>query len=53
MSERKGFLDFAEVLKRMEEFDLVQFGIEDVIRSGIVRSFLIAEHEYEQETATT
>ena len=52
-SERKGFLDFAEVLKRMEEFDLVQFGIEDVIRSGIVRSFLIAEHEYEQETATT
>ena len=53
MSERKGFLDFAEVLKRMECFDLVQFGIEDVIRSGIVKSFLIAEHEYEQETATT
>ena len=51
-SERKGFLDFAEVLKRMEEFDLVQFGIEDVIRSGIVRSFLIAEHEYEQEAKT-
>jgi predicted ribonuclease YlaK len=53
MSERKGFLDFAKVLERMEEFDLVQFGIEDVIRSGIVKSFLIAEHEYEQETATT
>jgi phosphate starvation-inducible PhoH-like protein len=53
MSERKGFLDFAEVLKRMECFDLVQFGIEDVIRSGIVKDFLIAEHEYEQETATT
>jgi predicted ribonuclease YlaK len=53
MSERKGFLDFAKVLERMEEFDLIQFGIEDVIRSGIVRSFLIAEHEYEQETATT
>jgi predicted ribonuclease YlaK len=53
MSERKGFLDFAEVLKRMECFDLVQFGIEDVIRSGLVRQFLIAEHEYEQETATT
>jgi predicted ribonuclease YlaK len=53
MSERKGFLDFAKVLDRMEEFDLIQFGIEDVVRSGIVKSFLIAEHEYEQETATT
>ena len=51
-SERKGFLDFVEVLKRMEEFDLVQFGIEDVIRSGIVKSFLIAEHEMLAEAET-
>lgn len=44
-TERKGFIDFAKVLERMEEFDLIQFGIEDVVRSGIVKSFLVAEHE--------
>lgn len=44
-SERKGFLDFVEVLNEMECFDLIKFGIEDVVRSGIVKSFLEAEHK--------
>lgn len=49
-TERKGFIDFAKVLERMESFDLIQFGIEDVVRSGIVREFLVAEHELENGT---
>lgn len=51
-SERNGILDFIEVLKRMQSFDLIQFTIEDVIRSGIVKEFLIAEHELETEHLT-
>lgn len=50
-SERKGFIDFAKVLERMESFDLIKFEIEDVVRSGIVKQFLIAEHELEVQGA--
>lgn len=53
-SERNGFIQFSQVLRKMESFDLIQFGIEDVVRSGIVKEFLIAEQQFfENDTIKT
>ena len=41
ISERTGIIDFQRILQNMEEFSLVEFGIEDIVRSGLVKSYLI------------
>ena len=38
-----GLPDFLEILKMMPSFRQVVFGIEDIVRSGLVKEFLIAE----------
>jgi len=48
-SERNGFIEFTKVLGQMESFDLIQFTIDDVVRSNLVKEFLMAEKKvYEQ-----
>lgn len=37
---RNGFGQFYKVLKEMEEFDFVEFGVEDIVRSKLVKSYL-------------
>ncbi len=47
--EQSGVLQFLKVLSLMEEdFKRVDFTIDDVVRSGLVRRFLMAEHELRQ-----
>jgi len=41
ISERTGIIDFQRILQEMEEFQLIEFGIEDIVRSGLVKSYLI------------
>ena len=41
ISERTGIIDFQRILQNMEEFALIEFGIEDIVRSGLVKSYLI------------
>ena len=41
ISERSGILDFQRIIQNMEEFSLIEFNIEDIVRSGLVRSYLI------------
>lgn len=41
ISERSGILDFQRILQNMDEFSLVEFDIEDIVRSGLVKSYLI------------
>ena len=41
--DRDGYHNFQAILDDMEEFDVVEFGIGDIIRSGLVRSYLIAK----------
>ena len=41
ISERTGIIDFQRILQNMEEFALVEFGVEDIVRSGLVKSYLI------------
>ena len=42
-NERTGIIDFQRILQNMEEFSLIEFGIEDIVRSGLVKSYLIAK----------
>ena len=41
--DRDGYHNFQAILDEMEEFEIVEFGIGDIVRSGLVRSYLIAK----------
>ena len=41
--DQDGYHNFQAILGEMEEFEIVEFGIGDIIRSGLVRSYLIAK----------
>ena len=41
--DRNGYNNFQSILNEMEEFVVVDFDIGDIIRSGLVRSYLIAK----------
>ncbi len=43
--ERRGIGDFLKVVDRMGTFELVEFGYDDILRSDMVREFLIARDE--------
>ena len=42
-NERNGILDFQRILEEMDEFSMVEFGINDIVRSGLVKSYLISK----------
>ena len=42
-NERTGILDFQKILQTMPEFSLIEFNIEDIVRSGLVKSYLISK----------
>ena len=42
-NERNGVLDFQRILQGMEEFEEIEFGISDIVRSGLVKSYLISK----------
>jgi len=42
-NERNGILDFQRILENMDEFSTIEFGINDIVRSGLVKSYLISK----------
>ena len=42
-NERTGILDFLQIVQAMPSFDSIEFGIDDIVRSGLVREYLIAK----------
>ena len=44
-NERNGIIDFMKIIRSMPSFDLIEFGIEDIVRSGLVKEYLIAKLE--------
>ena len=42
-TDRTGIIDFQRILQTMDEFSLIEFGIEDIVRSGIIKSYIIAK----------
>ena len=44
-NERNGIVDFMAVLRKMPSFDIIEFGVEDIVRSGLVKEYIIAKME--------
>jgi phosphate starvation-inducible protein PhoH len=44
-NETSGLKDIMEVLNNMSGIETIQFGVDDIVRSGFVREFIIAEYE--------
>ena len=42
-NERNGIVDFMNVLRLMPSFDIIEFGVDDIIRSGLVKEYIIAK----------
>ena len=42
-NERSGVLDFMKILQTMPSFVCTEFGIEDIVRSGMVREYLVSK----------
>ena len=42
-NEREGILDFLRILKQMPSFTCVEFGIDDIVRSGLVKEYLVSK----------
>ena len=39
-----GLKDFMRIIKSMNEFDFIEFGIEDIVRSDFVKSYLTEKY---------
>ena len=42
-NERNGIVDFMNVLRLMPSFDIIEFGVDDIVRSGLVKEYIIAK----------
>jgi predicted ribonuclease YlaK len=42
-NERNGIIDFMKILRSMPSFDIIEFGIDDICRSGLVKEYIIAK----------
>ena len=44
-NERNGIVDFMKIIRSMPSFNSIEFGINDIVRSGLVKEYLIAKLE--------
>ena len=44
-NERNGIHDFMSVLRLMSSVDIIEFGVEDIVRSGLVKEYILAKME--------
>jgi predicted ribonuclease YlaK len=44
-NERNGIVDFMSVLRKMPSFDIIEFGVDDIVRSGLVKEYILAKME--------
>ncbi len=44
-NDRNGIVDFMGILRKMPSFDIIEFEIDDIVRSGLVKEYIIAKME--------
>jgi|TARA_B100001094_G_scaffold81480_1_gene77729 phosphate starvation-inducible protein PhoH len=42
-NERNGIVDFMRILRAMPSFDIIEFGLDDIVRSGLVKEYIVAK----------
>ena len=47
--ERSGMADFLKILRRMTAFDTIEFGAEDIVRSRLVKAYIMIRNELEDK----
>ena len=44
-NEKNGIIDFMRILRNMPSFEIIEFGIPDIVRSGLCKEYIIAKTE--------
>ena len=44
-NERNGCLDFMRILKDMNRFEFIEFGIDDIVRGALVKEYIVAKYK--------
>ena len=44
-NEKNGIIDFMKVLRIMPSVDIIEFGVDDIVRSGLVKEYILAKME--------
>jgi phosphate starvation-inducible protein PhoH len=44
-NEKNGIIDFMKILRVMPSIDIVEFGVDDIVRSGFVKEYILAKME--------
>jgi predicted ribonuclease YlaK len=44
-NEKNGIIDFMRILRIMPSFNVIEFGAEDIVRSGLVKEYILAKLE--------
>ena len=44
-NEKNGIMDFMKILRIMPSIDIIEFGVEDIVRSGLCKEYLVAKME--------
>lgn len=47
--DKSGLLPFFEILNSMKEFSRIEFTIDDIVRSSLVKSYIVAKTRYEDQ----
>ena len=42
-NDKEGINQFIKILSHMTSFDIIEFGFEDIVRSGLVRDFIMTK----------
>jgi predicted ribonuclease YlaK len=42
-NEKNGIIDFMKILRLMESVDIIEFGVDDIVRSGLVKEYILAK----------
>lgn len=42
-NERNGIVDFMSILRKMPSIDIIEFGVDDIVRSGLVKEYILAK----------
>ena len=42
-NDKNGIVDFMNILRKMPSFDIIEFSVDDIVRSGLVRKYLLAK----------
>tara|TARA_B000000557_G_scaffold262131_1_gene262338 strand:- start:592 stop:1359 length:768 start_codon:yes stop_codon:yes gene_type:complete len=44
-NDKNGIVDFMNILRKMPSFDIIEFDINDIVRSGLVKEYLLSKLE--------